>query len=316
MARPTRNSTSNTAIKRTTIRRRHPTIRQHKRQIRKTLIQVETESYRYGLALNYQKCEFIGINFSNSHTPKFTNKKKVKKVKQAKYLGVQLTEKSQPLIEVQERIKQSAITWKRLDLLWKIGKCSTKTKLQYWNAVIKTKLTYALETVHLTKGQLRKLDTFQLKGLRQILKMHTTYIERKNTNREVRKRAADCLYSGKGKKGTGKGKNGKGKNPPPKRINKISTDLKESQLRLLKHILREPGDAPTRLATFQKTRARPNIGTKKRVGRPRQHWTVQLMRRAWKDLRKQMPEHKHNKFRKRSRTIQHWLYDAANLRLI
>merc|ERR1712086_301462 len=181
------------------------------KKLEKTLRQVETKSERYGLALNYNKCEFIGINYHGRRTPKFTNNKKVKQTKQAKYLGVLLTERAQPEIEIRERIKQSAITWKRLDLLWKIGKCSTKTKLQYWNAVINTKLTYALETMYLTKGQLRKLDTFQLKGLRKILKMHTTYIERANTNKEVRKRAATALYS-QPEKGKGKGKS---KNPPP-----------------------------------------------------------------------------------------------------
>ena len=32
-----------------------------------TLKQVETESHRYGLALNYGKCEFIGINYGHKN---------------------------------------------------------------------------------------------------------------------------------------------------------------------------------------------------------------------------------------------------------
>ena len=163
-----------------------------------------------------------------------------------------------------DRIKQATITWKRLDILWKIGKCSTKAKLQYWNAVIKTKLTYALETMHLTKTQLRKLDTFQLKGLRQILKMHTTFVERANTNKEVRKRAASVLYADEGK---GKDKN-KG-TPPPTSIPKTSTAVKQAQHTLLMHLLRELPDTPTRQATFKGTKGSPNLHSKKRVGRPR-----------------------------------------------
>ena len=248
--------------------------------------------------------------------PQIHKQQKVARTKQARYLGVLLTETSQPLLEVRDSIKQSAITWKRLDLLWKICKCSTKTKLQYWNAVIKTKLTYALETMHLTKTQLRKLDTFQLKGLRKILKMHTTYIDRANTNKEVRKRAASALYpqpKGKGK-GKGKGKEGK----YPKSIPKISKTIKEAQHTLLMHTLREPPEAPTRQATFKGTKASPNIHTKKRVGRPRQHWTVQTMRRAWRTLRPTLddPALHHKKNRKRSKTIQNWLHTAAVLRLL
>ena len=287
-----------------------------------TLKQVETESTRYGLALNYGKCEFIGLNYTGLAIPRFKNNNKIKRTKQAKYLGVLLTEKAQPHIEIQERIKQSAITWKRLNLLWKVDKCSTKTKLQYWNAVVKTKLTYALETMYFTKTQLRKLDTFQLKGLRKILKMHTTFIDRSNTNKAVRKRAADFLYHDK-RKGKGKGK-GKGKNPAqqaqkiPKRIPKISTQVKQSQHTLLLHTLREPPDAPTRQATFRNDKARPNLYNKKRVGRPRKHWTIQTMRRAWNTLRPTLtdPTLQHKKFRKRSRTIQNWLHAAAVLRII
>ena len=189
------------------------------------------------------------------------------------------------------------ITWKRLDLIWKIGKCSQKTKLQYYNAVIKTKLTYALETMHLTKAQLKQLDTFQLKGLRKILKLKTTYIERENTNKEVRRQASHHLGSKR------------------KRIEKVSTQVKASQHKLLMHILREPTTAPTRQATFT-GRAQPNIATKKRVGRPRKHWTIQTMKRAWHTLRKDIPEHRRKPFRKRSKTIQHWLHDAASLHLL
>ena len=103
--------------------------------------------------------------------------------------------------------------------------------------------------MHLTKTQLRKLDTFQLKGLRQILKMNTTYIDRANTNKEVRKRAASALYARNPGKGKGKGK---GK-VPPTHLPKVSKQVKESQHTLLMHTLREPPEAPTRQATFKGT---------------------------------------------------------------
>ena len=167
--------------------------------------------------------------------------------------------------------------------------------------------------MQLTKAQLKRLDTFQLKGLREIFKMHTTYIERENTNKEVRKRAAKYLYANPSGKGAGKGKR---QRTPPKRIPKISKEIKEAQHKLLIHVLREPTEAPTRQATFKDDKATPNLSRRKRVGRPRQHWTVQTMKRTWKQLRKGIPEHRHKTFCKRSKTIQNWLHSAAVLGLL
>ena len=72
-----------------------------------------------------------------------------------------------------------------MDKVWKLEKCRRRTRIKYWNAVIKTKLTYGLHTMHLTKGQETRLNAFQLKGYRKILKIDTTYINRKNTNKAL-----------------------------------------------------------------------------------------------------------------------------------
>ena len=45
-------------------------------KLERTLQQVETESYRYGLKLNYGKCEFIGINYPTAHTPQILQQQK------------------------------------------------------------------------------------------------------------------------------------------------------------------------------------------------------------------------------------------------
>ena len=130
--------------------------------------------------------------------------------------------------------------------------------------------------------------------------MHTTFIDRENTNKEVRKRAAQAL----------------GPNYKRARMEKVSTQVKNSQHKLLMHTLREPSDAPTRKATFKGPGAKPNLSHTKRVGRPRKHWTVQTMKRAWRQLRKDIPEHRHKKKHKRSKTIQDWLLHAAVLHLL
>ena len=66
------------------------------------------------------------------------------------------------------------------------------TKNVVFNAVIRAKLMYGLESVQLNQTELQKLNTIQLKCLRRILNMTTTFVNRENTNAKVsRKRGVD-----------------------------------------------------------------------------------------------------------------------------
>ena len=179
------------------------------------------------------------------------------------------------------------------------------TKLKYYNAVIKTKLTYALETMQLTQAQLRSLDTFQLRGLRNILKLKTTYVDRENTNKRVIKAAEKILYPDNGKN-----------RRTPKKLGKVSTQVKRAQQTLLAHTLREEDHKLTRKVTFHSGSAKAKIPSTKRVGRPRKHWTIQQSRRAWKRIRKHIAGFEHTRYKKRSKTMQTWLHTAAIMRII
>ena len=169
-----------------------------------------------------------------------------------------------------ERIKNTTATWKKLRQIWKLGKCRTRTKLQFYTAVINSKLTYALETIHITKVQRRRLNTFQVKGLRQILKMQPTYINRDNTNRKVRRRANQI-------------KVGSATTTP--KVRKISKAVDNLQEQLLGHIIRAKDTDPLYKSTFKRGRLTPNLRKRKRVGRPRIHWTTGVMKRTWKKVK-------------------------------
>ena len=47
------------------------------------------------------------------------------------------------------------------------------------------------------QSAIARLDVFQLKGLRKILRMETTYVNRANTNEEVFRRAKSALLEGR-----------------------------------------------------------------------------------------------------------------------
>ena len=151
--------------------------------------------------------------------------------------------------------------------------CSKKWKQLVFNAVICSKLFYGLETLEPTQRAGRLLDTFQLKGLRTVLKRNTTFIQRRNCNEYVFRRANEIL-GGQAERRM-------------RKIRPLTEVLQERKLKLLRHILRRERQHPLHQAAFA-TRSATSRGTDHhRVGRPRQFWTVKTMERAWDIIKNQ-----------------------------
>ena len=127
---------------------------------------------------------------------------------------------------------------------------------------------YGLETLHLTDAMSRKLDVFQLKGLRKILNMETTFINRANSNKRVYEKASELAYP----------------KPEDKRqVKRFSDFHKERKAKLLGHIARTEDSDPLREITFQPgTTYRVEYG-KKRIGKPRQNWIRETKRFIYVD---------------------------------
>ena len=246
---------------------------------------LETEAGRYGMKLNKQKCEYLGMN--RATTPRYGRGGAfVKKVTHTKYLGLILSADGTADQEINQRIQQTMATWKRLDKIWKLGKCRIKTRIKYWNAIIRTKLCYAIHTIALTEPQKSKLRAFQMKGLRKILQINTTYINRGNTNARIfsiatQRFSEDLAAEHEARKATKRKKAPKKRKPP--KFRDINLDIIDLQVKLLGHTIREPLTECTRQVTF-KHGITPFIPPKgqNRVGRTRRHWTLRTMERAWK----------------------------------
>ena len=113
---------------------------------------------------------------------------------EAKYLGYTLNSKIYADREVRDKTADTKATWLKLQIYWKANSNnSLEWKLNAFNSVIKSKLLYGLETVHLTKSLVRKLAAFQLRGIRKISNMLTTYIDRSNTNIVVIQKANEAI---------------------------------------------------------------------------------------------------------------------------
>ena len=159
----------------------------------KMLHLVEKESEYYDLALNKNKCNHI--SFHHNANIRFHNGEEMKRVEEAVYLGANITKTVDPRLEIQRRVSATMPVLRKLDILWNQTKCCNAWKIQVFNSVIVSKLIYGLETVEPTANAAQALDTLQLKGLRKILEMKTTFIDRANTNEVPYKKAQDVMRS-------------------------------------------------------------------------------------------------------------------------
>ena len=80
----------------------------------------------------------------------------------------------------------------------KMKKYYLMKKMQVQDAVVNAKLVYGLESLQLPKTAHKKMDMFQLTGLRKLLRMETTHVNRANTNEEVYRRTEEALRSDRG----------------------------------------------------------------------------------------------------------------------
>ena len=157
----------------------------------------------------------------------------------------------------------------RLQAYWKATSANKKWQLIIFDAIVRSKLLYGLETIHLTQSMAKKLDVFQLKGLRKILGMSTTFINRGNTNDKVYAEATKIAFNKEGDNRT---------------IRRFSEFHNTRKANLLGHILRADNEDPLRQVSFQPNTAyRVDYG-KKRIGKPKQNWLHQTKKYVYTDV--------------------------------
>ena len=115
---------------------------------------------------------------------------------------------------------------------------------------------------------IKKVNAFQLRGLRKIIGAHTTYMNRGNTNEFVIKQAEAAAYG----------------NDPNRSITLFSDMYWNKREKLATHIMRTQADDPLRQLTYQpNTATRADIG-RRRIGGPRQNWIQHTNKHIWKEF--------------------------------
>ena len=195
----------------------------------------------------------------------------MKATEEETYLGAKINKHVDPKHEIRARISATMPILKKLDAFWNKAKCNTKWKLLIFSAVIVSKLLYGPETLEPTDTVGNLLNTFQLKGLRKILKLNTTFIDRENNNEFIFRKANEAVRSPI--------------NGTDRKIKPLTEILDNRRIKLLGHVIRRDPSHPQKQVTFVTKSCYPRETKTRRSGRPRLSWTIENMRKAWETIR-------------------------------
>ena len=137
-----------------------------------------------------------------------------------------------------------------------------------FNAILRSKLMYGLETVVMNQRVAEKLNTFQLKCFRKNLQIPTTYINRSYSNSHVLTLINNKLKAEK-----------------QKPVTMLTDYHRNARINLLVKLIAERDKDPGTSVTFNPDLSPMDWG-KKRVGQPRKNWYKITIEDLWTEVKK------------------------------
>ena len=210
---------------------------------------IERMGANYGMSLHWGKTQALPILSTDrilqpDGTP-------MTEVSAMKYLGAVMDGHGRSDSEISRKLGCAKGDFRELSKLWSHSAVTTKDKLKYFHSMVVAKLLYGLSSMWLVTAQRRRLDGFYARCLRRILRIPCAYVSR-ISNAIVFARAG---------------------------VRPFSDQLVGRQLQLLGKVAHSPDESRERRDTFIPGTLQPQIGRYvRRVGRPRQDWTNQLLR--------------------------------------
>ena len=104
-----------------------------------------------------------------------------------------INDNGDPRREIRKMTSECMCAFKKLDTFWKHTDNTKNLKIIVFNAIIRTKLMYGLDSVQINDSLNKYLDTFQLKAYKNILGLKHTYIDRQNTNEKIMHDATEAI---------------------------------------------------------------------------------------------------------------------------
>ena len=176
------------------------------------------------------------------------------------YLGTLLADTFDKRAEISSRLGDCIATCNRLKLFWNKANTSLTWKMQVFRSIIRSKLLYGLECFQLTDAELSRLNAFQNKSVRRILKIPPTHIDRTQTNArmyEIIRNDYGCKFE------------------------HFADTWRKAKCRLLGHILRARLSDPLAQFTLKTDGITPRTPSRKRPGRPRADWVTEAYEDAF-----------------------------------
>ena len=221
------------------------------------------------LKLNREKCQLLVTN-DNGERVLFPDGTETIKHPNIKYLGATFSATKDVGMIVRQKLTEATATMRVLAPLWSDQNISTAWKLVVFNAVVISRNFYTLETLELTQGHQRILDTMYFRGLRRILKKRATFIDRSWTHARLL-HLANTL-------------NAQVAPETPKHIS-LGDYYRLKRRKLVVHLLRAPVSNLSRRAILTpENRDLLDNFWKKRVGRPRYTWLQESLKDAGSQL--------------------------------
>jgi hypothetical protein len=165
-------------------------------------------------------------------------------------------------------------TMKKLDLFWRHSDCDIAVKVYTADAILRAKLLYGLESAQLIPSVAKRMETLQLKVLRKILRISTTYIDRENNNQSIFDRTNLAMKEQNNRK-------------KEKKVVPFVEAYKKLKRKRACRIISKPNSLIHNI-TFNGERLRKWIHNGRRVGRPRMNWAEETVKELWDHIKKDM----------------------------
>jgi len=213
------------------------------------LAAVAAAGRRYGMELHSQKFQVLPVRAPGEVcAPDGTP---LPHVQHMQYLGAHLTADADMSHELGRKIGEAKQVFMSLRRLWSHSSLTWRRKLRIYAAVVESKPLCGRSSACRTKAQLRRLDGFQNRCIRQIIGVKLSYYSHVS-NHDVLTRAGHAAASGQ---------------------------LLHRQLQLFGHVLRSGADHPLRACSFAPGSFVPLTSKEvRRIGGPYKEFVPEMMK--------------------------------------
>ena len=139
----------------------------------KTTEAIRETAEKLGLRMSFKKTEILPVGHTYTAVPTVPmgDEGNIKVVEHFKYLGAFCSTNGTNVKELNHRLGKAAGAFRELDKVWKDRYINLDTKIKFYNACVLSTLLYSAECWSLTERDEARLDAFDMRCQRKILRI-------------------------------------------------------------------------------------------------------------------------------------------------